>query len=115
MKDFGDIRRVGRAGRDCRVLRSHRQRLQEMWSVDGGAMREPANGKVAACALRKARIDTNWRIKQLSPDRVLALEPGRSYENIFEGGDDPLWEALTFAAAELRKAFDEQNRKAQPA
>lgn len=115
MKDYGDIRRVGRGRRNCRVLRSHRDRLQELWSVDGGAMREPANKKTQTLALRQARLDTNWRVKLISPTRVLALEPGREYENIFEGGDDPFWEAVMFAASEIRKASDEQRRNAQPA
>lgn len=75
-------------------------------------MREPFDRKAQANALRQTRLDTNWRVKPLSPSRVLALEPGREYENIFEGGDDPFWEAVTFAAAEIRKASDGQHRNA---
>ena len=115
MKDYGDIRRVGRGRRDSRVLRSHRQQLQELWSVDGGAMHKPHDRKTPSSALRQTRLNTNWRVKQLSPSLVLALEPGRDYENIFEGGDDPFWEAVTFAAAEIRKASHEQCCNAQPA
>ena len=115
MKDYGDIRRVGRGRRNCRVLRSHRQLLQELWSVDGGAMREPANRKAQANAVRQSRLDTNWRVKLISPTRVLALEPGRDYKNLFEGGDVPFWEAVMFAAAEIRKASDGQHCNTQSA
>lgn len=108
MKDCGDIRRVGRGQRDARVLRSHHSRLQERWIEDGGAMLTTADRKAIAAAARQARVENNWRVKQLSPTLVLALEPGREYENLFEGGDDPYWEAVTHAAAELRKSCDEQ-------
>lgn len=78
-------------------------------------MRKPIDRKAQANALRQARLDTNWRVKLISPTRVLALEPGRDYENIFEGGDDPFWEAVMFAAAEIRKASDEHYSNAQSA
>lgn len=78
-------------------------------------MREPLDRKAQARAVRQARLDTNWRVKMISPTRVLALEPGREYENIFEGGTDPFWDAVTFAASEIRKGSDEQHRNAQAA
>jgi hypothetical protein len=33
----------------------------------------------------------------------LAIEPNREYEHVFEGGSDPYWDAVEYAAKELRE------------
>lgn len=45
---------------------------------------------------------TNWLVR-LEAGEVVAIEPNREYEHCFTGGADPFWEAVLFAAAELRK------------
>lgn len=62
---------------------------------------KPINRSVAR---RAARTSTNWRIIHPVGGDIIALEPGREFENVFTGGPDPFWEAVQYAAAELRKA-----------
>lgn len=54
----------------------------------------------------RARLKHNWRIIHPDDEPVLALEPGRDFEQVFEGGLDPFWEAVEYAAACLRGEAD---------
>lgn len=104
MKDrsHNDLRRAGRPGRDRRVLRSNRSRLSNMPGQDGGVLHQPTHRKGTKNAVQKSRTSHNWVVKR-DGDTVIAIEPNRSYENVFEGGADPFGEALKYAAAELKK------------
>lgn len=73
----------------------------------GGERRRPRrDDDVAARERIMSRLDHNWRVKTIDTGQVLALEPGREHEQVFEGGPDPFWEAVTFAAACLRGDTD---------
>lgn len=48
---------------------------------------------------------TNWMVRRDGGD-VVAVEPDREHEHVFEGGLDDFGAALNFAAAELRKEMD---------
>lgn len=104
MKDLnsGDFRRVGGASRYSRRIRNgYRASLSDVWSRDGGAVREPRNRTGQGGAVRKSRERTNWRVKT-ERGEVLAIEPNREFEHTFEGGKDPFMEALEYAAKQLR-------------
>ena len=53
----------------------------------------------------EARLGANWRIKTVD-EGVLAMEPGREHEQVFEGGRDPFWAAVQYAARCLRGEID---------
>lgn len=100
MKDRShDLRRVGRSGRDRRVLRGNRERLQQLWGEDGGAVHQPDHREAPKNALRSPH---RWRIFRSGTD-VIAVEPDGEHENVFTGGTDPYGDALAYAARELRK------------
>lgn len=49
----------------------------------------------------------NWRVLRYRGDGdVVAIEPNRDYEHVFEGGRDPYWEAVQYAAKRLRENDD---------
>lgn len=58
-----------------------------------------------AAERRQARLEQNWRITRIE-DEVVALEPGREYEQVFDLGADPFWDAVQFAARCLRGEAD---------
>ena len=64
--------------------------------------RQPRPKPVDGAKLRAQRLENNWRIKHTDDGEILALEPGREHEQVFEGGDDPYWDAVQFAAKCLR-------------
>lgn len=73
------------------------------------ALREPgvrrgyrAAGKVS----RPASARVNWRVC-MEDGHVLAIEPNRQFEHVFEGGSDDYWAAVEYAAKQLREG-DEQ-------
>lgn len=104
MKDLnsGDLRRFGGASRYSRRIRSgYRASLSDVWSWDGGAVREPRNRKGKGSTVRSPQQRTNWRVKT-ERGEVLAIEPNREFEHTFEGGSDPFMEALEYAAKQLR-------------
>lgn len=51
---------------------------------------------------RKAREKKNWRVL-CHHGEVVAVEPNRDYEQVFEGGTDPFWDAVEYAAKQLRE------------
>lgn len=53
-----------------------------------------------------ARMERHVRIKQVNPGAVVLLEPGREFEQLFTGGDDPLNDAIQYAAKMLRGEID---------
>lgn len=105
MRDHGELRKVGRGRRNERVRKAA---LIHAQIVEREAPRNPRRAV-------RTTAGHNWRIKLLDNGSVLALEPGREYENIFEGGPDPFWEAVEFAAAELRKEQVDADADAQSA
>jgi hypothetical protein len=48
------------------------------------------------------RRSRNWQVRWCGPTKALAIEPGRDFEWVFEGGLTPFDAALAFAAAKLR-------------
>lgn len=96
-----DLCRVGRPGRDRRVLKRYKSQLSELLGADGEAVPEPHHGKAKARSVRTADQRVNWRIKRLGRD-VVAIEPDGVYENPFDG-PTAFWDAVEFAAAEMRK------------
>lgn len=105
MKDLnsGDLRRFGGASRYSRRIRSgYRASLSDVWSWDGGAVREPRHRKGKEGAVRAPRQRTNWKVRSEGGE-VLAIEPSREFEHTFEGGSDPFMEALKYAAQQLRE------------
>lgn len=52
--------------------------------------------------MRGSRERTNWRVSTQGGD-VVAVEPNRDFEHVFEGGKDPFMEALEYAAKQLRE------------
>lgn len=109
MKDLndGDLRRLGRgAGGYSRRIRSgYLSRLSDVWSTDDGAVHQSANGKGKSGTVRKSRQRTNWKVS-CEHGEVVAIEPNREFEHVFEGGKDPLMEALEYAAKQLRGGSD---------
>lgn len=75
-----------------------------MWIEDGRPVRR-REGKPQAVPVRAALSRKNWLIERCSPQRVLAVEPGREFETPFDG-PDAYQAAIDFAAAELRKALE---------
>ena len=54
------------------------------------------------------RPHTSWIVRRnYGSGDVVAIEPNREFEHVFEGGKDPYQEALEFAAAELRKDLED--------
>lgn len=106
MKDLnsGDPRRSGRGARDFsrRIRSGYLQGLSDVWSTDLGAVHQPRDGKGQGSPVRKTRERTNWRVGTQGND-VVAVEPNREFEHVFEGGKDPFMEALEYAARQLRE------------
>lgn len=105
MRDHGELRKVGRGRRNERVRKAALLHAQLSERETPRNPRRPV----------RTTSDINWRIYCRADGKVLALEPGREYENIFEGGPDPFWEAVEFAAAELRKENADAYVDDQPA
>lgn len=51
---------------------------------------------------RKPREKVNWRVLCHGKE-VVAVEPNREFEHVFEGGPDPFWAAVEYAAKQLRE------------
>jgi hypothetical protein len=58
-----------------------------------------------AAERRAARVEHNWRVTRIEGE-VVALEPGREFEQVFDLGSDPFWDAVQFAARCLRGEAD---------
>lgn len=84
-----DLRRVGRR-LDQRAYRANKARLASQEIVDTHYR-------------RKQRTHKNWRVVHEPGGDIVAVEPNRDYEHVFEGGKDPYMEALEYAAQQLRK------------
>lgn len=95
------LRRAG-INRDARVLHARAAQLAEQWDSDGGKPRRKHYVQRARTRLEQ----TNWRIERENSNTVLAIEPGREYETPFDG-PDAFWEAIQYAAAELRGGEDD--------
>lgn len=54
--------------------------------------------------VRKVRVRTNWKVRS-ERGEVVAIEPNRDFEHVFEG-DDPFMAALEYAAKQLREGSD---------
>ena len=91
MKDQ-TLRRIGRR-HDTRVYRANRELA--------------ANREVTVKHYERKHRTTNWRIRRMNSNEVVAIEPGRDYKEVFNGGTDPLMEALEYAAEQLRKGGDD--------
>lgn len=52
--------------------------------------------------MRKTREKLNWRVIA-ARDGIVAVEPDREHEHVFEGGDDPFWTAVEYVAKRLRE------------
>ena len=48
-------------------------------------------------------MHTNWIVRRNPTGEVVAVEPNRDFEEVFEGGDDPYWDAIEYAATQLRR------------
>ncbi|URC18181.1 hypothetical protein SEA_ZENTENO07_80 [Mycobacterium phage Zenteno07] len=73
----------------------------------GGERRRPKHRRIEQMGdYQRARVEKNWRIVRTEDGELLALEPGRDYEQTFEGGPDPFWDAVEYAAACLRGEVD---------
>ncbi|AXN53347.1 hypothetical protein PBI_THONKO_76 [Mycobacterium phage Thonko] len=69
----------------------------------GGERRRPRrDNEVVARERKAAKVERNWRVKRIETGEVLAFEPGGEYEQVFDSGADPFWQAVEFAAACLR-------------
>lgn len=89
MKDHSvELRRLGR-GYARRVTAANRAVLRERPTVTRA---------------EKQRDKRNWRV-ETSSGEVVAVEPERTHEHVFQGGDDPFWQAVEFAAKQLREAM----------
>jgi hypothetical protein len=101
----GDLRRL-RGGRrlPARVRRVNHEALLDVWCHTDGAVHRPGDRQRAQARASREVAHTNWRvIRYRGSGEVVAIEPNRDYEHIFDGGVDPFWDAVEFAAAELRK------------
>lgn len=52
--------------------------------------------------MRKPRDKVNWRVGTQDGE-VVAVEPNRDFEQVFDGGPDPFWDAVEFAAKKIRE------------
>lgn len=52
--------------------------------------------------MRKPRDKVNWRVGTDGGD-VVAVEPNRDYEHVFDGQEDPFMAALEYAAKQIRE------------
>ena len=96
------LRRVGRpASYAQRVRHGNQQALSEMWSTTLGAVYAPKRGGETTSMRRK--VSLNWRVT-VERGQVLAIEPDKDFEHVFEGGGDPFWAAVEFAAAQIKEA-----------
>lgn len=104
MKDLSsDLRRSGRGGREYsrRIRAGYRQHLSDLWSWDGGAVHQRADREGAIRPVRKPRDKVNWRVGTQAGE-VVAIEPNRDFEHVFEG-DDPFMAAIEYAAKQIRE------------
>lgn len=51
--------------------------------------------------MRKPRTKVNWRVGTQAGE-VVAIEPNRDFEHVFEG-DDPFMAAIEYAAKQIRE------------
>ena len=106
MKDrnSGDLRRLGRGpgGYSRRIRQGYLARLSDVWSEDQGEVRVPRRKGEAVPVRAPRRVKTNWRVTCDRGD-VVAIEPNREFESVFEGGDDPFMDALEYAAKKIRE------------
>jgi hypothetical protein len=58
-------------------------------------------GSVSGRRVPKERVKSNWRVRSEAGE-VLAIEPDREHEHVFEGSD-PFMDALEYAAKQLRE------------
>lgn len=49
------------------------------------------------------KVSLNWRVV-VEHGQVLAIEPGKDFEHVFEGGIDDYWTAVEFAASQIKEA-----------
>lgn len=96
------LRRVGRpATYAARVRRGNSQALSEMYGRTLGAVYTPKwTGETASM---RGKISLNWRVV-VEHGQVLAIEPGKDFEHVFEGGVDPYWTAVEFAASRIKES-----------
>lgn len=89
------------------MVRTGKSRAVTRTRFPGGERRRPKHDHDTVARERiLARLDHNWRVKVIDGGQVIAKEPGREHEQVFEGGPDPFWDAVTFAAACLRGEVD---------
>lgn len=60
-----------------------------------------AGGLDGRVSVRKVREKGNWRVRS-ERGEVVAIEPDREHEHVFEGAD-PFMDALEYAAKQLRE------------
>ncbi len=103
-----ELRRVGR-GRDRRVRSGNLQSLRELRGTDRAEVRQSHHRQGKENPVRRARTASarvNWKV-QIQAGQVVAIEPNREFEHVFEGGSDDYWAAVEYAAKQLREG-DEQ-------
>lgn len=88
-----------------RVRHAAVERLNEEWSKNDGAV---TRGNRRPKSAMHTLSERNWRVKRYTPNEVVAIEPGRDFETPFFGRN-AFWEAVQFAAAELREHADSDN------
>lgn len=115
MKDRSrDLRRSGRGpGQYARRIRTgYLQHLRDVWSQTDGEVRQPSHRKGEEGTVRKPRTReqrTNWRVNTLPNGEIVAVEPNREFEHVFEDDfADPLMAALEYAAKQLRGGGEEE-------
>lgn len=96
-----DLSRSRRGPDDpARVLGRNHKRLQGVPREDG-RMVCGRRRKVSKTTAWQSDGVINWRVRR-EDGEVLAIEPNREYEHVFDG-DDPYTDALEFAAEQLRR------------
>lgn len=88
----------------ARLRRSDQESLSRVSGDPGPAVRGRSRTRKASPTWKPDGANTNWRVGRDGAD-VVAVEPNRDYEHVFDGAD-PFGEALEYAAEQLRKSSD---------
>lgn len=89
MSRKSEFRRVGRR-QDVRRYQANRARAAQQEVIEHRFV-------------RKTRVVTNWRVHRTKDGDIVAVEPNREFESVFDGGKDPFMEALEYAAKKIRE------------
>lgn len=82
--------------------KTYRQRFRSEYERSVGPKKTKFHPVPHSPGRSHERDRVNWRVKT-EDGEVLAIEPDREHEHVFEGGADPLMAAIEFAAKRLRE------------